>query len=235
MKLGIMQPYFFPYIGYFQLISAVDIFVFYDDVNFIKQGWVNRNRILVNNSDYLFTIPIKGVSSYKKINETEIAEREYSKWVKKFIKSLKITYSKAPYFLTIIKIIENTLNQEINLLSDLAIFSIKNICDYLNISCTFQTSSKKFSETQYLAKADRLIKICNKLESSEYINPIGGKKLYTKEYFSMNGIKLNFLKTNDIIYKQFGNGFIPNLSIIDVLMFNSKERVKEFLNEYELI
>lgn len=90
MKIAIMQPYIFPYIGYFQLINAVDKFIIYDDVNYIKQGWINRNKILLNNEDYLFTFPLKNASSYKKINEIELSENLYSKWKIKFFKTLEV-------------------------------------------------------------------------------------------------------------------------------------------------
>jgi len=233
MKTAVMQPYIFPYIGYFQLINAVDNFVFYNDVNFIKQGWVNRNRILVNNSDLLFTIPVTGISSNKKIKDTEIALNEYSKWVRKFLATIDNAYKKAPYFSVVNEIIQITLNNKYNSISDLSISSIKNVCEYLDIKPLFILSSHDFLETQSLEKADRLIAICRKLKSNEYINPIGGKELYEKEYFDRKGVKLNFLESKKIIYKQFNNNFIPWLSIIDVMMFNSPIIIKIFLYEYE--
>jgi len=183
----------------------------------------------------MFSIPVKGISQYIKINKTEIALNEYPKWVKKILKTFENNYKKAPFFANIMKIIENTLDQETNLILDLACLSIKNVCNYLGIEKQFEVSSLKFSETKHLEKADRLISICNKLGGSEYINPIGGKNIYTKEYFSQNNIKLSFLKTNDFKYKQFSDIFISNLSIVDVMMFNSPKEISKMLNNYELI
>lgn len=229
-----MQPYFLPYIGYFQLINAVDIFVFYDDVNFIKQGWINRNRILMNNSSLLFSIPIKNISSNNLIKETEISIDEYDKWLKKFLKTISISYKRAPFYKETIKIIEEILIPSgINSISELAILSIKRICHHLNIRKQFKISSKEFSDSIGLDKADRLIKICNKVGAINYINLIGGKELYSKDYFYNKGIKLNFIKSKDIDYKQFNNIFIPWLSIIDIMMFNDSQSINKMLNDYE--
>lgn len=235
MKIAVMQPYFFPYIGYFQLINAVDKFVFYDDVNFIKQGWINRNKILVGGKDLLFTIPIQNISPNRKINETEISLRQFDKWYKKFLKTLNSSYAKAPYYDEVISLIKSVFNQEQSNMSSLAINSILKVCEYLDIRTKFELSSEKYSDSQGMEKADRLIDICKKNKSMEYINPIGGKEIYTKEEFAEKGIDLKFLSTNKIEYQQFGNEFIPNLSIIDVMMFNSPEQIKDMLTQYKLV
>lgn len=235
MKIAVMQPYIFPYIGYFQLINAVDKFVFYDDVNFIKHGWINRNRILVNGKDLLFTVPIQNISQNRKINETEIAEMQYNKWYKKFKKTLNNTYLKAPYYEEVIEIIENVFETRTKFIPDLTIKSVLIVCEYLGIKKQFESSSEIYSENVELEKADRLIDICKRNKSTEYINPIGGKEIYTKAEFAEKGINLKFLSTNQIDYKQFVNEFIPNLSIIDVMMFNPKDEIKRFLNEYKLL
>ena len=158
MKLAIMQPYFFPYLGYMQLVNLVDKFVFYDDVNFIKRGWIARNRIISNTDSYL----------------------------------------------------------------------------YLGIKTVFEFSSKSYADSKNLCKAERLISICQKEKASTYINSIGGVELYSKDYFKQFGINLQFLDANKVTYNQFDNPFESNLSIIDVLMFNSIDRVKEYLNFFEL-
>lgn len=235
-SIAVMQPYVFPYIGYFQLINAVDIFVFYDDVNFIKQGWINRNQIYGANNSVMFTIPLIKASSFKQINETEINNNLYKKWKKKFYKSLEQTYSKAPYFSSVAAIVEKVLNHEKNkYISDLAILSIAEVMKYLEMPFNYVLSSKEFHKSKKLEKAERLYVINKKLNSTQYINAIGGQDLYDKKDFAENDIQLNFLKPSIKEYEQFGNDFVPGLSIIDVLMFNSKDEVKQMMNQYELI
>lgn len=236
MKLAIMQPYLFPYIGYFQLINAVDKFIFYDDVNYIKKGWINRNRILVNHKDYLFTLPLKSPSQNKLINQTEIYQSEYISWRKKYFNTIELSYKKAPYFEQVFDLIQNCIKEnELYNISDIAINSIINVCSFLGLKSKFEISSKLFADNKDLKKAKRLIDICKKNYAKIYINPLGGKRLYSKEDFKKEGIDLFFIKTKDIVYKQFENEFVANLSIIDVMMFNSKEEVTKMLNEYQLI
>ncbi len=234
MKLAIMQPYIFPYIGYFQLINSVEKIVFYDDVNFIKKGWIHRNQILINNSPYLFTIPCRGISQNKLINEIKLDFNLKEKT--KFLKKIELAYKKAPFFENVFSLITNFINKtEAENMSDLAINSIKLVCDYLDVSIKFQKSSFIHSDSIGLEKQKRLITICNKERADSYINPIGGVNLYNKEEFKKSNIQLSFLESKPIIYKQLNNIFIPNLSIIDVLMFNSKEKVITYLNQYTLV
>jgi hypothetical protein len=221
-SIAVMQPYFFPYIGYFQLINEVDKFVFYDDVDFIKNGWINRNRILINGEPKYFTIPCKDVSSNKIIKKVEHALDQRSK--KKLLKKIKFTYSNAPYFEGVFPIIQEVFITETKLISELAIESIKRVTDYLGLECEFQKSSEKYDNRE-LSAADRLIDICKIERINYYINSIGGKDLYDKKYFLENDIKLDFLKPSITEYEQFSNEFVPGLSIIDVLMFNSKSNV----------
>ncbi len=234
MKLAIMQPYFFPYIGYFQLINAVDKFIFYDDVNFIMKGWINRNRILLDNKSYLFSVPLQKASREKKINEIKISEEHFNKWKNKFYKTIERSYKKAPYFNDIFILIKKVLDENYASVSELAESGVKTISNYLNSKTYFENSSGKYSGIN-LKGSERIIEICKKEKCTEYINAIGGKKLYQKKNFENEGVKLKFIKTNEIKYKQFGNNFIPDLSIIDVLMFNSKKEIKKMLQNYELI
>ncbi len=235
MKVAIMQPYLFPYIGYFQLINAVDTFVFYDDVNFIKSGWIHRNRVLIKGEPKYFSVPLSNQSSFIEISKTEINEKLYETRNSQFLKSLQINYSKAPFFQETFNLVESVLKTTKKTIADLAIDSTKEICNYLSITSKFKKSSMHFSETPHLKGGERLIEMCKMLESKSYINPIGGLELYDKKIFKEQGLDLLFLKSNPIVYKQFSNEFIPNLSIIDVLMFNSKEQVREMLNQYELV
>jgi WbqC-like protein family len=231
-KLGIMQPYLFPYIGYFQLINAVDKFVVYNDVSFIKQGWINRNNILVNGRPFLFTIPVKNISSYSLIREVEVS---YDiEWRSKLLKTIQESYRKAPYFKNAFQIIENTFYTKEQYISRLATKSILEIAKYLEIETELQESSAIYQNNGLRSQA-RVIDICKKELTSQYINPIGGNKLYCKDVFKDHGLQLNFIKTCPLKYNQFKSNFVGNLSIIDVLMFNSPSEVSMMLKEYELL
>lgn len=234
-KVGVMQPYLFPYIGYFQLIQSVDAFVFYDDVNFIKQGWVNRNNILINNNASLFTVPLEKLSSNLLINEININEKLYKNWLKKFLKSLIQAYSKSPHFNDVYPRIESVFQSKDRTASQLAISSIRLVTDYLNLQKTYFISSKDFAESKGMDRADRLIYITKKLKANKYINVYGGSELYEKDYFLKNGIELSFLKPELIYYQQFKAPFCSGLSIIDVLMFNDIEKIRKELLNYTLV
>lgn len=231
MKLAIMQPYFFPYIGYFQLIDAVDKFIFYDDVTFIKQGWINRNRILLNNKDHLITLKLKNSSSNKLISEIEICKDNHS-----LIKTLVQAYSKAPFFNEVMKLIQDVFHSidELKTISEIAEISVKKVSWYLNLETTFETSSEIYPETQYLRKEERLIAICKINNAGTYINPSGGKILYDKKIFEHEGIELFFIKNHIPVYRQFQGEFIPGLSIIDILMFNPPDVIRAMIQKYEL-
>src|SRR5690606_15473017 len=234
MKIAVMQPYIFPYIGYFQMVNAVDKFVFYDDVNYIKQGWINRNKILVSNKDYLFTVPLEKASSFALINETLINNLQYDKWKKKFLLTLEQSYKKAPFYCDVIQEITQVIEKEYRTIDGIAIASIKSISQYLGLDTEFVLSSETY-QNKGLERQERLIDICKIEKANHYINALGGQDLYKKQDFEKEGIRLDFIKTQPIEYKQFNNEFVPWLSIIDVLMFNSKEEIAEMLNKYELV
>lgn len=232
MKVAIMQPYFFPYIGYFQLINSVDTFVIYDDVNFIKKGWINRNNILVNNSAYLFSIPLQNVSQNKLINEIFISDSD--KWRIDLLKTISSSYKKAPFFQEVYSIIEKIISfNELNLT-----LYIKNclqiLCEYLDINTKLILSSE-IDKNNDLRGENKIIDICLKLNTIQYINAVGGVKLYSSEHFIEKNIEIKFIKPENIVYHQLKNQFIPWLSIVDVIMFNSKEETKKLLKKYELI
>jgi hypothetical protein len=229
MKLAIMQPYFFPYIGYFQLINAVDKFVFYDDVNFIKNGWINRNRILLNGQFHYFTVQLKNAGSFKIIKEVEFTDNR-----SKLQKTLEQAYKKAPYYNVAMPILIDCLNYPTNKISELAIYSVKRTSYYLGINAEFENSSVNYYDTKGLEKAERISQICKINNAGTYINPIGGQEIYKKEQFLCNKINLFFIQSNSTEYKQYNDKFIPDLSVIDVMMFNSKEKICEMLNQYEL-
>jgi len=224
-----MQPYFFPYIGYFQLINLVDIFVIYDDVNYIKQGWINRNYILAKVKKHLISLELKGASSFKLINQIKVGGNK-----SKLIKTIFQAYTKAPYFKEVFPIIENSLNFEDDNLAMYVTNSLQNIADYLDVKTKFVVASG-IEKSNDLKGQAKVLDVCKILKASEYINALGGQKLYSRDVFKNNCVELYFIKTKEITYKQFDNEFLPNLSIIDVLMFNSQDKIKRFLNEYELI
>jgi len=234
MKIAVMQPYIFPYIGYFQLVRAVDKFIFYDDVNFIKQGWINRNRILSNGEDLLFTIPLDNASSFKLINETLINDKLFPKWKQKFIRTIEQNYKKAPYYNEVSALVFDIFRLETNSISEIAINSVVRVSAYLQLNTEFAISSKEYNNSS-LDREARLIDLCQIENASHYINPIGGKGLYTKDVFAENGIELSFINSLYIKYNQFNEDFVPWLSIIDVLMFNSIDEVKAMLDNFELI
>lgn len=230
-----MQPYLFPYIGYFQLLAAVDKFVIYDDVNFIKGGWINRNNVLINKKSNLFTVPLTKVSSYTLINETKINLKFYNIWKVKFLRSLEQSYKKAPHFTEVYNLIENVLEiKENDLISELAVNSIKEVSKYLQLGTEICETSEIYNNKTKSGQ-ERVLDICGIEKASQYINPIGGIELYSKNTFKEKGIVLNFIKSKPIIYSQFDNDFSPWLSIIDVLMFNSIGEVNKMINQYDLV
>ena len=232
LKLGIMQPYFFPYIGYWQLISAVNHYVIYDDVNFIKGGWVNRNNILLNNKAHLITLHLNQASQKKKINEIELKDNPIR--MRKTLATLKQSYAKAPYFNPTMILLERIFNYSEKNLASFNLNHIKEICNYLEIN-TKLTLSSSIKKNSTLKGKDRIIEICRENKTDIYINAIGGKNLYNNEEFEKNGITLKFIKPRNIEYKQFNNDFVPWLSIIDIMMFNDKKEIRSMLSKYELL
>ena len=233
MKVAIMQPYFFPYIGYIQLINAVDVFVIYDNVEFSKNSWINRNRILNNLKDDYITLPIKKGSNILKINQRFIADT----WDKEKIKiknKIKNTYSKANNFLQVFSLFQKCMDYTDLNLCNFINNTILNTCAYLHINTKIILASK-LDINHSLKGQNKVIEICKLLNASMYINSIGGIDLYQKEIFLNENINLFFLKSNSIAYNQFNNTYLPSLSIIDVLMFNDISNIQSMLNQYELI
>lgn len=233
MKLAIMQPYFLPYLGYFQLLNSVENFVIYDDIEFTKKGWINRNRFLLNGKDYLFSLPLKKDSDYLDVKDRRLAEN-YISDAQKILRRIKSGYQKAPYFEETYPLIEKCfLFAESNLFKFI-LNSLKIICAHLNIQTNILISSC-LKITPGLKGENRVIAICKYLKANNYINAIGGIELYDKNNFARNDIELSFIRMKNIHYRQFENDFIPHLSILDVMMFNDLERITEMLSEYEII
>lgn len=230
MKVGIMQPYFMPYIGYFQLMKAVDKYVIYNDVNYIKGGWVARNNILINGKKQLFTIKLQGASPNKHFSEILILDD-----FKKFMRTLEINYSKASFFNDAMKLMETIVSFPEKRLDLFIKNSFEKILSYLNIDTKLILSSD-IDKNNSLKGKDKVLEICKILGADTYYNAIGGKDLYDRTKFADNGVSLYFLKTNENLrYNQFlSMDFVSNLSIIDVLMFNSVENVNKMLDDYIL-
>lgn len=227
-----MQPYFVPYIGYWQLLNAVDKYVIYDDVNFIKGGWINRNRILMNGEPRYFNLPMLGASPNKLINQVEVNQE--SKLRNRNLQIIKDAYKKAPYFSQVFPVVEQILLcQKTNLAENIA-ESIRIICNYLGIHTEIFISSSLQKDCS-LKGQDKVISICKLLGATEYYNAIGGQSLYSFSDFEKEGIQLHFLNTEAIEYDQFDKPFHSNLSIIDVMMFNSREEIQAMLQQYTLV
>lgn len=243
LTLGIMQPYFFPYLGYFQLVAATDKLVVYDNCQYIKGGWVNRNRLLqLNGSVYYITVPLKRHSYKSLISEVHIYDGV--DWRKNILGSIRQNYARARFFKDIYSLVESVLMHNYETISQLNIVSISEICRILGIkteivfsSDRYQCVEEEIKEGEYDCKpmVKRVLSICKIEQADHYLNAIGGTNLYSKEFFSENGIKLEFVKTNDVSYTQLKEGFEPNLSILDVLMNEGVERTKVLLGEYSLV
>ena len=232
MKLAVMQPYFAPYLGYFQLIHAVDRFVVFDDVNFIKRGWINRNQILVNGKALLFSIPVKNASQNRHINEHEIAEDV--NWRLKLIETIRRAYGRAPQFVTVFPLVESIIQCEKANLSSFIINSLKKIAQFIGIETHFVESSSVYGNVNLKAH-ERIIDICMREHAMIYINPPGGRELYRNEDFKEKGIDLRFVNPHFSEYEQGGTPFVAGLSIIDVLMWNPREHVSAMARDYELV
>lgn len=183
---------------------------------------------MLKEKKHLITLELKSPSIFKHINQIDVGSNKH-----KMVNTIFHAYAKAPYFNAIFPLIEDCLNQEVQNLSTFVIYAIKSIAKYLNMTTSFILSSE-LKKDNSLKGQNKIISICNLLAATQYINPIGGIELYSKDTFEKENIKLNFLKSRNIVYKQFKNAFVPNLSIIDMLMFCSVDELHAFLKEYDL-
>jgi hypothetical protein len=230
--VAVMQPYLFPYLGYFQLAEVADEFVFYDDVDFIKQGWINRNRILINGSDHLFTVPCNNVSSNREIKEVTISQQDWRS--DKLLKKIRMSYANAEQFDDVFPIVEQVISETEDSISLLAAQSVERVCSYLNLDVDFHFSSG-LPVDDSMGRADRLIAITKHFGADTYVNMEGGKDLYDKPYFADRGVTLQFLETGLPEYQHHNaETFEPGLSIIDVMMNVEKEEIQSMLGAYQL-
>lgn len=229
-----MQPYFFPYLGYFQLIHAVDEFVFLDDVTFIKKGWINRNRLALNGADWWFTVPLRGQSQHTLIRDVRIAPEEFRQWRRKFMLTLRHFYGKAAFYQTGTRLVEEVLATASDNMADLAKAAITACCRLLGITARLIFSSSVFPSNR-LRGEERLIDVCKQAGASKYINPSGGLALYTKERFARHGLGLHFLCSESIAYQADMATHGMEFSILDSIMWCGPERVAEdFLLQYRI-
>jgi len=228
VKLAVMQPYLFPYIGYYQLAYYSDTFIFYDDVNYIKGGYINRNNILASGAAQRFTWSIDKSSSFKKINELE-----FSKNTRKILASIRQAYSKAPYFSDVFPLVEKVLQPSDFNVARVAARSIIDVFEYLEIKRNFIFSSD-LSYDRELSAQNKLFEMCVITDATDYCNTYGGVDLYSKEAFLEKNVNLSFIQPDNITYQQGSNHYVPFLSIIDVLMWNEKDACIRFLQQYAL-
>lgn len=228
LKLGIMQPYFMPYIGYWQLMKAVDKYVVYDDVNYIKGGWVARNNILMNGEKKMFILRLNGASPNKHFNEITIADD-----LSQLLKTLQHTYRKAPYFEQTMGMLTRIAAYPDKTLSAFIANSFREVLKYLDIDTEIILSST-IEKNNELCGKEKVLDICRTLGATIYYNAIGGQELYDKDEFRTHGVDLKFVETPIVEYPQLGKEFVPYLSMIDVLMNNSPEEVNILLNQYIL-
>jgi hypothetical protein len=221
-----MQPYLFPYIGYFQLLAQVDRFVFYDDVNFIKNGWINRNRLLLQGEPRYFTVPLRDASPFRKIRDVEVAPA--AGWRRGVQESIRHAYGKAPHFAAVAALVERVLRAETTRIGELAKASVRAVVDHLGLDTELVDSSSRYGN-ESLSGAARVVDICRREGASDYYNAPGGRALYDAAEFARHGIALHFVEAQPIEYRQGGAAFVPGLSIIDVLMHNDPAQTRELL------
>ncbi|QHF02905.1 MULTISPECIES: WbqC family protein [Pseudomonas syringae group] len=226
--VAMMQPYLFPYLGYFQLIAAADVFVLGDDLQYIRAGWVNRNRILSNGQVRLITFALK-----KDHFELPIMQRSlidgFSEEANRLINIIAQSYRRAPYFAQVMPLLERLIRYPQQNLALYAENSLRQLCAYLQIDTPILRGSD-LAITDCIDKQDRVIQVAHAVSATSVLNPLGGMHLYDRDHFARNGLLLRFFTMHPLAYPQLDQPFVSDLSIIDVLMFNSVERVQALLN-----
>ncbi len=232
MRVAIMQPYFMPYIGYFQLIASVDLFVIYDNIKYTKKGWINRNRFLRGGEAALFSLPLK-----KDSDGLDVRDRLISAGFDKrhLLNQLADAYRRAPPFAVKVSLLESIVLRDDPNLFQYIHHSVTAVAAYLGIATRIVPSSS-LPIDHALRGEEKVIALCRHAGATTYVNAIGGRELYSRDAFSAHGIELKFIEPRPIQYRQFNHDFVPQLSIIDVLMFNLRERVREYVEgHYDLV
>lgn len=231
-KLAIMQPYFLPYIGYFQLMAAVDMFIVFDDVNFISRGWINRNRVLLHGAAHMFTVPLRGASQNKLIHEIELTSEQ--SWREKLLRTLHQAYGKAPCYGQVSILMEKLITHPTIRLDEFLLNSIREIASYLSLEVEIVGSSRVYNNANLKGQA-RILDICRQERADVYINSIGGTVLYDRDSFIQQDLSLYFLHSRPLSYQQGKRPHTAWLSIVDVLMFNEVATARKLLSEIDLI
>jgi len=229
MRIAVMQPYLLPYLSYFQLIAAVDKFILLDDVHYINKGWINRNRLLQNDNVITFTIPLKKASQNKLIKDLEISYE--ANWQTKLLKTIAMAYSKAPYFHAVYPIVVQVLSANETRIAGLVYSSLLRVLEYLGIDTEIMPSSVGYANG-HLRAQNKILDICLQEKANEYVNPLGGTALYEKSLFNQYGVGLLFLEPTLAEYEPSSSNHVPGLSMLDVMMHNSPEHIRQMLRQY---
>jgi len=231
--VAMMQPYLFPYLGYFQLIAISDVFVLGDDLQYVKGSWMNRNRVLVNGQPKLITFPLKKGRQAESVNQRWLCD-DFEREADALLRMLERCYAKAPQREQVLPLLRDILHYPERNLALFTENSIRRLCAYLDIETPIHCGSSLGLPAR-MEMQDRVIQICHRMDGELYLNPIGGLELYCPARFRADGLLLRFLRMDDITYAQFKHPFVPSLSIIDVLMFNSRDEIKELLQRFRVV
>ncbi|CAN0617736.1 conserved protein of unknown function [Burkholderia multivorans] len=226
-----MQPYFFPYVGYFQLMASVDTFVVFDDVNFINRGWINRNRINVNGAPHMITVPLQQASQNRRICDIEVANDDA--WRVRILRTIRQHYARAPQYARTLPVVEHILLHDAANLADFLLHGLVTLRDHLRLKTNIVATSRRYENADLKAQA-RIIDIGLKERADVYVNPIGGQELYNPDDFAAAGLQLRFLTPGLAPYPSIRDAFVPALSIIDVLMCNDEASVAQMLSSATL-
>lgn len=257
MKLAVMQPYFFPYLGYFQLLAAADKFILYDNLNYIKGGWIHRNRFLLKGREVISaTVPVTGVSSLALIREVRLDPQ--ARWPGKFLDFVAANYRRAPFFAETYPVLEAALRLPATRLTEVNCQTLREVAQHLGLTTTLTHDTAPYEAFETAVRGDeapafldelrahwsdpdldlktlRVLYICEQEGAATYLNAIGGQALYDREQFARHQVNLRFVRPHLPPYDQFGGPFAPGLSIIDVLMHCGQEQTQRMVREYELI
>lgn len=233
MKVAIMQPYLFPYIGYFQLIHSVDIFVTLDNVNFIKKGWINKNQILAHDHIQKIQLPVSKMSQNRWINQHEFHELDAA--LSKLTSQCEQTYSKQQGFQRLHQLLKQHELIKASNVADFLHQSIQMVSDELGLTTKFLKASD-IEVAGNLTGQERILAICNRLKAAEYINLPGGRALYSEEKFRERKLKLSFLSPKLEAYQQqkVNSEFVSYLSILDILANCNSDVIAEQVTNYDL-
>ncbi len=225
-----MQPYWFPYLGYFQLLQNVDRFMLLDTMNHKPRGWVNRNRILNGHRPTWLSLTLANSSQNVLLKDLQCFEKE--KGALMLLKRLQSAYEKAPYYQFAMPVLETIINDPNSHFVSTVEYMFNHICEYLAID----TPRVLASDQNLLVRKgeNRIVALCRQQQATQYINLSGGDTVYSRQDFAKKNIELMFMKMKPIRYDQFKEPFAPSLSIIDVMMFNSPRKIRDLLNRYDI-